>query len=188
MKKLFSLILCGILVLGITGCGNNETAIDKNNDNSNNNVQENGNTDKENIKEEKKEALSCSGDYLFTLGFMVGKGQTSDGTQNISYAFDATDDMGKGEYEFEFDDDKLVSMSSVETLSLSYSNQISDSQLNSPDNQIDGCEMYRNSDKRVVIKCNYNESSDYVLALNTNANTPDKLKTILEEKTVLSCK
>lgn len=172
-------------MLSITGCGNNKTVSDKSNDSSNNGVQENNNA--ENIIESNV-TLSCSGDYLFNWGFMVGKMPSSDGSERLSYAFDNTDDMGKGEYVFTFDDSKLISMSSIETLSSMYSKQISDSDLNSPDSQIDGCEMYRNSDKRIVIKCTYDESSDYVSALNTNANTSDKLKTILEEKTVLSCK
>lgn len=51
MKKILNLILCGILLLGIIGCGNNENTPDKNNNNSNNSVQEDedgGNSSNEN--------------------------------------------------------------------------------------------------------------------------------------------
>ena len=41
MKKLLSLILCGVLVLGVTGCGNNDNDVKDNKDTSNNEQKEN---------------------------------------------------------------------------------------------------------------------------------------------------
>jgi len=52
MKKILSLILCGILLLTITGCGNKE--------NTNENKKENNDNKKEEVK---NKILKCTGGY-----------------------------------------------------------------------------------------------------------------------------
>lgn len=184
MKKVLSLILCGILIFSITGCKNNKETTNNSLTDSNNLE----NSSKETQEKDSSKMLKCSGDFLFTWGFMIGTNKTPEGKEIKTFAFSNTDSIGDGEYEFTFDNDKLISMHSTETLSASNSNQISDSELNSPDSQIKGCKLYRNTNKRVVVECNHNETSDYVNVLNTSANTKDKLKDILEKNTSLTCK
>ncbi|MBQ8659503.1 MAG: hypothetical protein IJ475_01530 [Bacilli bacterium] len=50
MKRILSLIICGVLVLGITGCGNNDSISDRNDNSSSNNdnIQENVNNESNN--------------------------------------------------------------------------------------------------------------------------------------------
>ena len=56
MKKVLSLILCSVLILGITGCGNNKTVTDKNSDASNNN---NNNNKPEEVVTRYDEVIEC---------------------------------------------------------------------------------------------------------------------------------
>lgn len=174
MKKLLSIIISLLVVLILTGCNNNTEGkvINKN---------------EKPVKEQetilsKNETLNCSGDFLFTWGFMVGKGPTPEGVEQLSYAFSSTTGVGQGEYIFTFDENNLINMNSTETLSASYSKQV-----NTDDIEIDGCEVSKNNNGRVVLKCNYGENTDYVKSLNTNANTKEKLKDVLEKRTSLTC-
>lgn len=187
MRKIFSLVLCGIVLLGMTGCG----------DDSSNNKKENKNEGKSNsevIKDtvEKEISLECSGDYLFNFGFMVRKGaitKEEDNSDKIDgYYFDDGSGIGNGEYRFVFDGEKITKMSSVETMNLTYSKQITDSMLKEEDESMESCTIVRNSNGNVVIKCEFDNEDDYVKALNLDVKTPDDLKSILEKNTDLVCK
>lgn len=186
MKKILSMILCGMLLSTITGCG------DDINDNKKDETKKDKSYDviKEDVK--KEISLECSGDYLFNFGFMVGKGmqtaEESDSEKIHGYYFNDGSGIGNGEYRFIFDNGKIVKMSSIETMNLTYSKQISDADIKAEDDSMEDCTISRNNNGNVVIKCEFNDEDDYVKALNLDSKTPDDLKSILEKNTDLVCK
>lgn len=187
MKKILSLLLCGVMIFMITGCGDSG---DKNNDEKkSDNVKDNGSQVIED--EVKKEiSLECSGDYLFNFGFGVGSGPITangDETEIADYFFDDASGIGNGVYKFIFDSEKITKMIWTETMNSTYSRQITDSQMKEEDANMEYCTMLRNSNGNIVIECELNHESKYVQALNTDGNTPSNLKTILEDKTNLVC-
>lgn len=186
MKKFLSFILCGVLVLGTTGCA----------DDSSDNKKDETKKDKTSdviIEDVKKEiALECSGDYLFNFGFIVGKGmqtaEENDPEKIHGYYFDDANGIGNGEYRFVFENDQIIKMSSVETMNLTYSKQISDADIKDEDDSMEDCTISRNNNGNIVIKCEFDNEDDYVKALNLDSKTPDDLKKILEDNTELVCK
>lgn len=188
MKKILSLLLCGMMIFMITGCGDSG---DKNNDEKkSDNVKDNGSQVIED--EVKKEiSLECSGDYLFNFGFVVGSGPITangDETEIADYFFDDASGIGNGVYKFIFDDDGINKMVSTETMNLTYSKQITDSQIKEEDNSMEDCTIVRNNSGNIVIECEYDTESTFVKALNIDAKNPEVLKSILEEETDLVCR
>ena len=186
MKKILSLILCGVLVLGTTGCG------DDSSDNKNDETKKDKTSDaiKEDVK--KEIALECSGDYLFNFGFIVGKEmqslEESEPEKIHGYYFDDANGIGNGEYRFVFENEKIVKMTSIETMNLTSSKQVSDADIKEEDESMEDCTLSRNNNGNVVIKCEFNTEDDYVKALNLDSKTSDDLKKILEDNTELVCK
>lgn len=186
MKKIIWGFMCGIMLIGVTGCS------DDSSDNKKNETKKDKTSDviKEDVK--KEIALECSGDYLFNFGFIVGKtmkaADEGDSEKIRDYYFDDASGIGNGEYKFVFENYNIVKMSSIETMNLTYSKQISDAAIQAEDDSLEDCAFSRNNNGNIVIKCEFNNEDDYVKALNLDSKTPDDLKVILEENTDLVCK
>lgn len=183
MKKIIWGFMCGMMLIGVTGCGDDTKNVDK---------KDNDSKVEEKVEDLKEISLECSGDYLFNFGFMVGYGmqtaEESDPEKIHGYYFDDGNGIGNGEYRFIFDNEKIVKMSSIETMNLTYSKQISDADIKAEDDSMEDCTISRNNNGNVVIKCEFNDEDDYVKALNLDSKTPDDLKSILEKNTDLVCK
>lgn len=103
MKKILSLIVCGVLVLGVTACGNNESIEDKKENNSlNDNIQDNVNNEQ------------SSGTYDKIIHCDIPTGTAG-----------ARADEAKGSYfEYYIKDNKIVKYERFRVLTSEYANRI----------------------------------------------------------------
>lgn len=103
MKRILGLIICGVLVLGITGCGNDESMEDKKENNSlNDNIQDNVNNEQ------------SSGTYDKIIHCDIPAGTA--GTRA---------DEAKGSYfEYYIKDNKIVKYERFRVLTSEYANRI----------------------------------------------------------------
>ncbi len=108
MKKIFSLVLCGLLMLSITGCGNNDSISDRNDNSSSNNDNMQENVNNESNNQQSNETY----DKIIHCDIPTGTAGTRA-------------DEAKGSYfEYYIKDNKIVKYERFRVLTSEYANRI----------------------------------------------------------------
>ena len=186
MKKLLIMLLCGMMLFGITACGS-ENESSSSDDNSSSKASESGTSSNGNKTSSK--SLSCSGKFsmmsgvIFSRTHVAGGNDDEYGDPNDYFFDDEYGETSDGEYTFTFDSNGIAKFQGKEILDSKTSKEIDDEDLES----FEAGKAYRNSKGLVVIEYTLDANDDLVKALNTNNKTKADLKERLEKNTKLVC-
>ena len=86
MKKIFSILLIGVIAFGLTGCGNNQ----KNSDSNSQNQNKQETTEKEDKKEKINKEITCTykSGYTKTLSIIIKDSKATKFTNTLTYTGD----------------------------------------------------------------------------------------------------
>ncbi len=180
-KKILSILLVGILVVGLTGCGNN--IINKTNTKDfdtglNNNENNNDNNNN----------LTCSGKTSLMTDIFYGtttsNGDHSNNDEDISIVAveHSNEYIENGEYIFVYNNDVLTSIIGKEVFKESFSTKITDEQMKEA-NEKENYRVYKDRNNKIIIEYTLDKNDDLFKALRNENN----LKEWLEENTNLTC-
>lgn len=170
-EKILSILLVGILIVGLTGCGDKNTS----NKNSNSELNSNENTNANN--------LTCSGKTSFVFDVLLGKVDGSDEYTNIGFTEYSKGYLENGEYTFVYDDETLTSVIGKEIFNESFNAGITDEQIKEA-NEEGSVRIYRDSNNRMVFEYTLDKDDDMIKLLGDKNN----LKEWLENNSNLTCK
>lgn len=178
-KKIFSLVICVVLLVCISGCGNNK--LDNSNDNSNNSFNNNS-TDNSNNK------LVCMGKISFMQDIYIQKkgldsGGIDENPENWKIGFVTTNEnIESGKYTFVYNNNKLQSIKVKEVYKASLSNDVTDQEMQEMQEETN-MKVYKDKNNRINFEYTLDENDDIFKALNVR----DNLKENLEEHANLTC-
>lgn len=179
MNKKYILILCGLVMLLITGCGNNE--LDNNSSSSNNNKSSNNNL----VCKGKTSLLVCKGKTSLMEDISAVEQQHS--SSEVEYYLEylpMNEYIENGVYTFVYNNAELQSVKGKENWKLPYSSQEIDKEIQNMKEQSD-IKIYRDGSNTIIMEYTLDEQKNEIFfnALRNQKN----LKDWLENYTNLTC-
>ncbi len=163
--KIFCLIVCGIFIIGITGCNHSNF-----------------------LGETTGNGVFCSSNNLSVLSdvWVLG-GNDSENTEELRVRFgNENGDIEKGEYNFIYNQDGLSMIKGKEIYKKSFSNQVSNEEVEKMNAEEDL--KVSKQDGKLVLEYTIRTDSNMIKAFNANYSTKEKLKTALEETGSFRCR